>query len=302
MDANAVNGSIGPGSGFTSHSGGEIGYARVTASNSSSLTVGASFPDDLGGLTYAGAWAVSESASSGYSSISGGSDTQTGLNGDETRHYRFGRSRLRPVQFHRRRHLRRHHQPFSDMSIASITTRIAAAVLFACAVYTTPSHAQRRGSKARGNTERRTVGARPAYTPAPRCGLLTLQEMQGGDVTWRDAPEAEHSVRVDPATGGRPGTMDAGTVLAGTQLPAKTGYIRVETGGAEGDHADRDGAEHPAAARRQGGQSALRRRVGCVTEAYHRLHARGGRDAHHDGAARRPCIHCPGRARSVYAG
>ena len=90
VEANAENGSISPGSGFTSHSGGEVGYARVTASNSSSLTVGATFPDDLGGLTYTGAWAVSESASSGYSSISGGSDTQTGLSGDETRHYRFG--------------------------------------------------------------------------------------------------------------------------------------------------------------------------------------------------------------------
>ena len=55
--------------------------------------VSSTFPADLDGLTYAGDWAVSSSSSSGYSTISGGSDTQSslgGVGGDATRHYRYG--------------------------------------------------------------------------------------------------------------------------------------------------------------------------------------------------------------------
>ena len=60
---------------------------RVTASNASSFTVGRTFPADLEGLAFAGAWAESGRASSGYDTISGSSDTQD----DETQHhYRFG--------------------------------------------------------------------------------------------------------------------------------------------------------------------------------------------------------------------
>ena len=74
-------------------SGQGVGYMRVTAANSVSLTVSSTFPDALDGLTYGGTWAVSESAGSGYDAISGDSDTQSDLGGagqSATRHYRFG--------------------------------------------------------------------------------------------------------------------------------------------------------------------------------------------------------------------
>ena len=93
MTISETSGNVSTSSGISNPSTHEVGYTRITAVNASSFTISRSFPSDLNGLTYAGTWAGSESAGSGYSSISGTSHTQTGLGGaggSASRHYRFG--------------------------------------------------------------------------------------------------------------------------------------------------------------------------------------------------------------------
>ncbi len=75
-----------------------VGHIQIDVENSSSLTVTVTFPSGLDNtagpgytnLTYTGAWAVSSTSTSGYTTISGTSDTQSSLSGSVTRHYRFG--------------------------------------------------------------------------------------------------------------------------------------------------------------------------------------------------------------------
>lgn len=93
VDISNTSGSVSTSSGISNPASHSVGYARMRAINVTTMTVERTFPANLDGLTFTGDWAVSESANSGYSAISGTSDTQSslgGVGGDETRHYRFG--------------------------------------------------------------------------------------------------------------------------------------------------------------------------------------------------------------------
>ena len=93
VDISNTSGSVSTSSGISNPASHSVGYARMRAINVTTMTVERTFPADLDGLTFAGDWAVSGSANSGYSAISGASDTQSslgGVGGDATRHYRFG--------------------------------------------------------------------------------------------------------------------------------------------------------------------------------------------------------------------
>ena len=93
VDISNTSGSVTTSGGINNPSSHDVGYARIRAINVSTMVVAVTFPSSLDALSFAGDWAVSESASSGYSAISGTSNTQSslgGIGGDETRHYRFG--------------------------------------------------------------------------------------------------------------------------------------------------------------------------------------------------------------------
>ena len=93
IDMDEVDGTMTASTGLTVPTGYEVGAISVQAQNTSNLTISTTFPSDLDNLSYTGAWAISEDATSGYATITGTSHTVSGLGGvggDATRYYRFG--------------------------------------------------------------------------------------------------------------------------------------------------------------------------------------------------------------------
>ena len=76
--------------GIATPSSATVGYARVTASNATSLTVTRAYPTGLGPLTFNGRWAGSSSSTGTYTTLPAASDTRTFTSATYHRHYRFG--------------------------------------------------------------------------------------------------------------------------------------------------------------------------------------------------------------------
>ena len=87
---NERTGAVSTSSGINNPSSHAVGYARVDASNATSLTVTRGFPSGLDALTFNGRWAGSSSATGTYTNISGESDSRTFSGATYRRHYRFG--------------------------------------------------------------------------------------------------------------------------------------------------------------------------------------------------------------------
>ena len=121
-------------SGINNPSSHDVGYARLRAINVSTMVVAVTFPSSLDALSFAGDWAVSESANSGYSAISGTSNTQSslgGIGGDETRHYRFGGRVTGIASTTGTRDLRRHHRLHHHVHAVAPPVFLATAALTA---------------------------------------------------------------------------------------------------------------------------------------------------------------------------
>ncbi len=101
VDVDEVDGTVSTSPNIADPTDHMVGGISIQALNSNSLTVSVTFPSDLDNaagpsytkLSYTGAWAVSSTSTSGYTTISGTSDTQSslgGVGGSATRYYRFG--------------------------------------------------------------------------------------------------------------------------------------------------------------------------------------------------------------------